>query len=175
MMLMKHPDSLMRLERWLKKHRPKFHRALLPGATPAELAELEMALGRPVPENLRALLGWHNGHDGEFAGAFEESWLLLGTHAIAATKRDLDADPESGWQAAWVPFLDNEQGDFLFLDAGLADAPVRAFWLGQEEQPTVATSLAAWLDDFANAVERGDYREDSERGAFLRHTGSSGG
>lgn len=170
-MFMKHLDVFVRLERWLKKHRSKFHRALLPGATPAELAELEQALGRPVPEDLRALLCWHNGHGGEFAGAFEESWLLLGTHAIAATKRDLDADPESGWQTAWVPVLDNEQGDFLFLDVGEAGTPVRAFWLGQDDHPTVAPSLAAWLDDFANAVERGDYREDPERGAFLRSSG----
>lgn len=168
---MKHPlaQTLARLEKWLAQHRPRYRRALLPGARRPELAALERALGVPLPDELRALLAWHNGQGGEFVGTFEESWLLMDSAAIAATKQELEADrAATGWQRAWIPFLDNDQGDFLYLDTRRSGTPVRSFGLGQKKHPVVAPSLSAWLNDFVTAVERGDYREDPERGTFLR-------
>jgi hypothetical protein len=67
-----------------------------------------------------------------------------------------------------VPFLSDGAGNYLSLDTSQPGAPVREYWAGSPEQPVVAPSLAAWLEDFVNAVERGEYEQDPERGSFLR-------
>jgi cell wall assembly regulator SMI1 len=162
-------DNLARLDHWLLVHRPRYQRALLPGATAAELKRVHAQLGRPLPEDLQTLLSWHDGQESEMAGAFEESWLLMSAARIAAAKLDLDASSkQTGWQPAWVPFLDDDQGDYLCLDTSLPVAPLRLFRPGQTGRLEIAPSLAAWLDAFVCAVERAEYVVDPERGAFLR-------
>jgi hypothetical protein len=117
-------DSLTRLERWLAQHRPRYHQALLPGASAAELDDLQKKLGVPLPAELRVLLGWHNGQ-AESAGAFAESWLLMSAAAIAAAKPELDAGAAAtGWQPALIPFLDDDQGDYLCLDSNQSTSQV---------------------------------------------------
>ncbi len=162
---------LGRLEPWLAKHRRHFLEALLPGAAPADLDALQNRLGIPLPASLRALLAWHNGQSTDSIARFEQDWSLMSAEQIAAAKQALDGsggDPAQGWQPAWIPFLDNDAGDYLCLDAGQPGAPVRAFWLGKAEHPVVAPSLEAWLNDVVAAMERGEYHEDPERGSFLR-------
>jgi cell wall assembly regulator SMI1 len=163
-------DSLARLERWLAQHRSRYHQALLPGASTAELDSLAKKLGVPLPADLRVLLAWHNGP--ESAGALVETWLFMGTATIATGKQELDADAATtGWQPAWVPFLDDDQGDYLCLDTSQPLSPLREFVFGKKEHPVIASSLAAWLADFVAALERGEYIEDPERGHFMRRSG----
>jgi cell wall assembly regulator SMI1 len=164
---------LERLEQWLAKHRPRFLASLRPAANEAELHQFEAQLGLPVPADLRTLLAWHNGQTDVPGGRFEENWLLMSTEAILAAKPDLDAGAVgngkgSGWRPEWIPFLDDDSGDYLCLDTSQAGAPVRAFWLGKEEHPVVAPSLTAWVKDFVTAALAGRYHEDPERGTFLR-------
>jgi cell wall assembly regulator SMI1 len=160
---------LGRLEEWLKRHRKHFLEGLLPGAAPADVDALAQHLGVSVPASLRALLAWHNGQSPDSRGRFEQDWLLMGTGSIADAKRELDADfRDHGWQPAWVPFLDNDAGDYVCLDTTQSGAPVRQFWQDKTEHPIGAPSLEAWLADVVQAMERGDYHEDPERGSFLR-------
>jgi cell wall assembly regulator SMI1 len=161
-------DLLARLERWLALHRPGYHKGLLPGADQATLQALGQALGAPLPDDLRALLAWHNGQSPDFVGSFEGSWQLMSAQEIAEAKEELDAElPPRGGSRAWIPFLDDDAGHYLCVDAGSAAGPVRE--CGEStDGSTVAPSLAAWLEDFVNAVERGEYHEDLERGLFLR-------
>jgi cell wall assembly regulator SMI1 len=161
-------DLLTRLEEWLKKHRPRYLKALRPGATAPELDALQTALGVPVPGSLRTLLAWHNGQTGDFVGCFEASWRLLGTERIAALHRELLANPENGWERGWIPFLDDDRDNCVCLDTSQPEAPVRAYWQVTKQRPVLAPSLVAWLKDFVEAVLRGEYTEDSERGDFLR-------
>jgi len=161
-------ELLIRLERWFGKQRRNFLRKLPPGASAEELAELDKQLGKPVPAELRGLLSWHNGQGDDFIGAFEEDWLLMGTHAIAANRNDLLQDTAAGWSPDWIPFLDNDAGDFLFLDTSQTGASVRRFCLGEDEHAVEAPSLTEWLRDFIENVEQGKYTEDQERGRFLR-------
>jgi cell wall assembly regulator SMI1 len=159
-------DLLVRLERWLVKHRARYIAGLNPPATAVDLKELATKLGRKIPEELASLLGWHNGQGQQFIAAFEQSWLLMSCQGIAAAKTMLDPDAAAtGWRSAWIPFLDDDAGDYLCLDEKIA---VRAFWLGNKEHPVVASSLTAWLHDFVENVERGKYEEEPERGTFLR-------
>jgi hypothetical protein len=152
-------DPLARLDRWLARHRPRFYKGLRPGATAAELAALEQALGRPLPE-LCTLLAWHNGQKGDFIGHFESDWDLLSTKQIAVAKKELDVDG--------IPFLADDNGDYLCLIPRATGFPVKAYWSGKPNLEPVAPSLTAWLTDFVAAVERGAYVEDPERGSFLR-------
>jgi cell wall assembly regulator SMI1 len=160
---------LGRLEQWLAIHRPGFHRSLEPGASPAEVDAVQAELGFRLPEELRTLVGWHNGQ-GEDFGHFERNWDLMSLRQIADTKSDMDAADrsESGWNSAWVPFLSDDAGDYLVLDTGRPERPVREYGPGRPEHPAVADSLADWLERFVGEVEKGGYVEDPERGTFLR-------
>src|SRR5262245_26418417 len=42
-------DVLPHLDAWLVRHRPSYHAALNPGATPGQLEALQSALGQPLP------------------------------------------------------------------------------------------------------------------------------
>ena len=118
------------------------------------------------------LAAWHNGQGDEPAGYFEEHWLLMSTEGVLAAKPDLDAaavgnGKGTGWRPEWIPFLDDDSGDYLCVDTSQAVAPVAAFWLGKEEHPVVVPSLTAWVQDFVTAALAGRYHEDPERGTFL--------
>jgi cell wall assembly regulator SMI1 len=161
-------DLLGRLEIWLSQNRPRFHKGLLPGATPEQLDALEKDLGVPLPAELRTLLAWHNGQDPEVVGGLEHSWILSGTNDIRSAKHNLDSSPPPGWNKAWIPFLDNDADSFVCVDTSQPGHPVRECWAGHSEHPVTAPSLTAWFNEFVTAVERGDYYEDPERGRFLR-------
>src|SRR5437763_17109101 len=49
------PALLSRLDHWLAKHRSRFHKGLLPGATPEQLDALKAQLPCPLPDELRAI------------------------------------------------------------------------------------------------------------------------
>ena len=162
-------ELLDRLEKWLRKKRLRFLKALQPGADAKTLTKLKKALGFPVPDDLRALLSWHNGQSAEFAGRFEEDWLLLSAERIAAAKTDLDAGAaETGWKPKWVPFLDDDAGDYLFLDTSKKGVPVRSFYLGTTTQEILALSLQAWLEDFVTAVEAACIMRNRSASTFMR-------
>jgi cell wall assembly regulator SMI1 len=162
------PDLLRQLDEWLARHRKRFYHALLPGASAADLQALEKALGSPIPEELRTWLSWHNGQSADVVGAFEGSWNLMSAEDIAQAKEELDAEAHEGWHKAYIPFLDDDHGDYLCLDPHTAGVPVRECWRGRAEHAAIAPSLTAWVRDFVTALERGTYHEDPERGTFLR-------
>jgi cell wall assembly regulator SMI1 len=167
---------LGRLEQWLKKHRRRYAQGLHPGATASDLDALK-ALGAPVPDALRLLLAWHNGQSDDFVGHFEQDWDLMNAAQIVAAKKELDAGDRAstGWQTAWIPFLSDDADDYLCLDTSQPGAPVHAFWRGKTDHPAIARSLAAWLDDFVNALEHEEYHEDPERGSLVRVRGLGSG
>ena len=162
-------ELLSRLDHWLSAHRKRFQHALLPGASSADCDALAQALGKPVPEDLRTLLTWHNGQSADVPGAFEGSWNLMSTQQIAEEKKELDAESHEGWNKAWVPFLDDDNGNFLCLDPESPGCPVLECWRGRSDHPKIAPSLSAWLGDFIAGLERGAYAEDPERGTLVRN------
>ena len=151
--------ALARIDAWFAVHRPHYSAALHPGATVAELAALERALGLPLPAALHELLAWHNGQSADFAGCFVEHWFLMSCENIRLAYAET---------TGWIPFLDNDAGDYLCLDAARTPCPVRAFYLSEFEQPIVAPSLASWMQAFADDLEAGHYVEDPERGDLMR-------
>jgi cell wall assembly regulator SMI1 len=141
--------------------------ALRPGATAAELDTLHSHLGVELPASLRTLLLWHNGQKEDRLGGFEQDWRLMSTEHIQKASRDLrDSVKKAG--TAWLPLFEDGNGDYLFLDTSTTPPPLRAYWVGKTEQPTVAPSLEVWLEEFVRAVEHGQYHEEAERGTFIR-------
>jgi cell wall assembly regulator SMI1 len=162
---------LARLEDWLRSHRPRFAAALKPGASEDDLSALSAHLGTPLPIELRQLLSWHNGVGEDFSGAFQENWNLMSAAQIAEAKRELDTqarEGHGGWQPTWIPFLEDDEGDYLCLDPSRAGTPVREYRPGRSELTITAPSLVEWLSDLVSAVEAGQYYEDPERGQFLK-------
>jgi cell wall assembly regulator SMI1 len=94
----------------------------------------------------------------------------MSTQEIASAKKELDAQPHEGWRKDWVPFLDDDNGNYRCLDVNSAGCPVVECWRGRADHPVIAPSLAAWLSDFVRGLEQGAYAEDSERGILARRS-----
>lgn len=164
------PAILARLDAWLAVHRPHFLAALRPGATSAQLAQLEKKIGLTLPADLRTLLGWHDGQRDEYVIKFEQDMRLMSCDEIAVAKRELDNEAAAArWNKSWIPFLDDDNELYRCVDASAASHAVHV-WGGpmdDEVVPPEAPSLAAWLAEFVTAVEKGRYVEDPERGTFM--------
>jgi cell wall assembly regulator SMI1 len=149
--LAKLPAALKRLDAWFALHRPRYFKGLHPGAKPAELAGL--------PAELGVLLGWHNGQSEDFVGCFEEHWFLMSATEVRAADVGI---------TGWLPFLDDDAGNYLCLDTTQKPPTVRSCDLDEPEGEVVAPSLTDWIVAFADNVEAGHYVEDSERGTLMR-------
>jgi cell wall assembly regulator SMI1 len=158
---------LKRIDHGLSAHRQRFVKALEPGATPQQLDDAQKQLGRPLPEELRTLLAWHNGQNPDVFGAFEQVFYLMSAGQIAETAAEIKANPPAGWKAGWLPFLDDDADSFVVVDTEQPGLPVREVWRGRTDHSVVAPSLKAWLQRFAEGLEHGAYVEDPERGTFL--------
>jgi cell wall assembly regulator SMI1 len=156
-----------RIDRWLADHAPATLASLNPPASASDLAEVETALGRPLPEELTASLRHHNGTDehlrtGRFALA---GYMLLSTSQIVARwqmiERLLADTPQSNrdalWQSHWVPFATSVGADMLYLDqpAGAPEATVGTFVHDDFPRPREWPSYSALLDQTAHAIETG--------------------
>jgi hypothetical protein len=64
--------------------------------------------------------------------------------------------------------LEDDRGNYVFIDTAQPGPPVREFWEKNSEQPTVAPSFEAWLERFVADVEADRYAQDPERGWFVR-------
>jgi cell wall assembly regulator SMI1 len=52
---------LAELGQWLNEHRTDYARALQPGASDSMLDQCSAVIGKPLPDELRALYRWHDG------------------------------------------------------------------------------------------------------------------
>jgi cell wall assembly regulator SMI1 len=133
------------------------------------LETLQREAGVALPDDLQTLLRWHNGQNTEtIAGAFEQGFFLMGTDQIVEVKKDLDAHAPTGWQKAWLPFLDDDHENYVCVDTTQPAAPVKEVWRGRTDSPSAAPSLKAWVQHFVDGLEKGAYKEDPERGTFQR-------
>lgn len=144
---------------------------LAPGASAADLVEAERLLGMPIPTELASLWSVHHGQLAEQNG-FVEHMDLLGAQAAAAEADsvklfvDFLRERPKDWKAAgvteaevrsdrWIAFAGRGYADLLVISAESG----RVFWCGKDA-PTVqlrASSLTAWLEQYAAAVAADDY------------------
>ena len=100
--------------------------------------------------------------------AFHEAFSLMSAEQIGASWQERHKAKGPGWNDAWIPLLDDYQGDLVVLDPSSPGCAVRELWRGATNQPIVALTLAEWLAEFVGDVEAGLYEEDEERGEFQR-------
>ncbi|MFD8951859.1 SMI1/KNR4 family protein [Streptomyces xanthophaeus] len=77
-------ESWTRIENWLAEHAPATHAALAPPADPADIAETERIIGRPLLRPLVASLLRHDGLLDRGSALLPGSYRLLGARETAA-------------------------------------------------------------------------------------------
>lgn len=173
-------DTLDRLERWLREHQPAFLDAMRPGATDAELDDLERAIGRTLPDDVRAFYRWRNGIDsycpfdaeGQYVGPGNPFWSHfrpMPLHEIGAEHAEFcayaeadwkDAARPTWWHPAWVPFLSLDECQLWYC------VDTVGVWTGTrgqivcfdnkgEDRTIEAASLGDWLQIRVEDLERG--------------------
>lgn len=160
-----------RLDAWLAAHRPGFHAALNPGATPAALDALAARAGHALPPLLRELLTWRDGEPFDrFAGlAPGQVWMSI--TRITEELQLMDGMAAAGefgspdwWRRGWLPFLENGAGDLVCIDlVGSFDGePGQIIEFVHDDAARTITypSLAGWLGTLVEALEAGLLVED---------------
>lgn len=83
-------DNWARLETWLARHMPEMLQSLNPGATTAEIQEVEQELGFNLPEVLKEFYTIHNGQQYNPEGGLLYGMNLRSLNDIAQFYRDFD-------------------------------------------------------------------------------------
>ena len=173
-------DYWTRIEAWLRTNAPDILQDLNPGATDADIASAEQALGLTLPEDMRTAYRLHNGSAGASAPLMGD-WYFLALQHMTARWRTMKELADKGtfegnevlargpmkddwWNARWLPVADNGAGDYRCadLDPGPGGAPgqIVSFWHADDRREVIAPSFSAWLEAFANDLEQGRYTVD---------------
>ncbi len=161
---------IVRLDRWLKEHRPAYYAELQPGLSGVRLREFERAVGLPVPDEFKALYVWKNGQAPKCFAALQFNRMFMSIEDVLGRHRLLTEMLEGGefdlamwWSPRWVPFLENHGGDLLCLDMGGAFTGVEGqiinFWHDWESRSIIYPSLEKWLETFVNSLEARMWQE----------------
>jgi cell wall assembly regulator SMI1 len=147
-----------RIEAWLNGYAPEVLDKLLPGVDDDDLQEIEVELGYPFPEDVRASLRLHNGT----VDCFADIWRLLNIDEIAVEQRRMSLGHLMK-RPHWIPLASDGCGDFLCVDV----KPEPGEQLGQiihfdheTVSSWVAPSFHALLSTFADHLEMGKYALD---------------
>ncbi len=149
----------------LEEKFPVAYDCLRPAASEEQIEQLELALGRSIPSDIRALLLCNNGSDEAYVLG---NWFLLGTRDILGEwklNNQIAADNvDYEWSEHWLPVLGDGSGNFLVLDMNTGEC-LEAFH-DPYERIVVAPSLGHWLADLAEQLEAGRYRVVEEGEIF---------
>lgn len=165
--------ALARFEAWLTEHAPDYLAGLAPGRT--DFADAEVALGRPVPREVRALYAWRDGDrrdDGRFVfwrsfASLDDAvarWQQLGAMRRAGEWTHDGVQPPAVWSEGWFPLLrwDNGWHLVLDLDGSWGGPPGRVIdvWLKDTDRTIRAPDLASFLEALCDALAHGVTGED---------------
>jgi len=158
-------DPLADLDRWLLEHRPQYYAALNAGATEAQLDAFEARFGVTLPQDLRRLYAWRNGHGDYLAPAFVLNHVLEPLENVANSKAELDAmighDFAPGWwEQSWIPFTTSYGGDHIVVDT--ETGRVLTFYHDDATRPDEAASITEWLAALVQSMNDGTYEIDGE-------------
>ncbi|MCQ2999933.1 SMI1/KNR4 family protein [Pseudomonas syringae] len=121
---------------------------LRPPASETSIQQIEQLLGAPLPLGLRQLLLWHDGQ--EWNAELRESdnrRLLAASEIMDALKFFLDPEEEfcEPWERYWVPFLTNDSGDYVVVDASPSGTgELIHYWHDWDDRSIAYPSLNEW-------------------------------
>jgi cell wall assembly regulator SMI1 len=181
-----------RIEKWLGENAPHILNTLQPGANEAEISELEARLSICFPEDVRASYLIHNGQsdDGEgFLYGYEllpleficRAWEInqeinhnqqIRENVYAQTLGEVRENifQEDYLNSLWIPLATDISGDHYCLDLspdpkGILGQMIRLDY-EQDVYPVLAPSFHVWMEQFADALESGEYVFSEEYGVI---------
>jgi hypothetical protein len=134
---------LEELDGILKERHPQTFHSLGAPATADALTALEAALGAPLPPEIRALIGWHDGqsmHD----PLWGKTWRLVSATEAATFLRERP----HGWESSWVPVLSDGCGNYAGFPTQGEGLGKLLDW-GHEEPEAPAAFKVATLHEWA--------------------------
>lgn len=146
-------ESLRSIEDWHASHRTGIESLLRPGIDADRLAKNEAELDCLLPDELKALWQWRDGH----VDTNRAHWLvwyhqLMPAEEALEQHRYLLADPMFGWQKRWIPVMQFPE-EWYFVEcsqtATLA-SPLMFFFI--EQEPMLAYSNLTSYFVTANAA-----------------------
>ena len=105
--------ALATLDQATAKLRPEVFDALRPSASPVDLELLRNRVG-PLPVEIEAWFGWHDGQSG-LASISPETYLLMPTSESIALMEHMTSEEQpqaERWPSSWVPLMDNGNCDY---------------------------------------------------------------
>jgi cell wall assembly regulator SMI1 len=109
---------------------------------------IEQLLGISMPDNLRKLLKWHNGQDWNAPLREGDNRRLLSAGEIIETLaffQSPDEDFLGPWGRFWIPFLTNDAGDYVVVDASPGcNEKLINYWHDWEDRSIAYQSLSEW-------------------------------
>lgn len=171
-------DYIRRVEYWLAAHAPRIlAESMHEGARESELAGLEKALGKPLPEDYQALYRWHNGlaEDADNFGSLFYGMSFIPLAEVGAVVRSRLQNPDKiPLVHAQAPVKTDDRlnpywlqlgfdGSHTYLCVDLDPAPAgrygQVIFVDEESEAAfrVADSVEALLTQFADDLEQGRY------------------
>lgn len=171
-----------RLERWLEANARPMLGDLRPPAQRNKVVDVGVKLGVTFPEDF---VDSYLIHDGQVEGSapLVRSWELLSLDKIVSEARHLRdswakaplpenvGDPDGPvkplwWSDKWIPFGSNSEGDYACLDfdpdPGGQVGQIISYRHDDSSRKRTAPSLKAWLESYADELEKGKYRYEDD-------------
>ncbi|AFO57637.1 SMI1/KNR4 family protein [Natrinema sp. J7-2] len=152
-----------RVREWLETNAPDLTDVLRPGATDADISRAESGVGLAFPPSVRESYRIHNGQEPGTFGLFG-GWQLLPLTDVVREwekQREIERDFEFGhWDPdAAIPIIADGGGNFLYVEHAPdgAETPVIEWWHEDPTRDVQASSFAAYLDAFLDALEASEY------------------
>jgi len=131
-------------------------------AQAADLATLASSLteGDRLPDDLLALLSWHDGQAWNSPLSPKNNRRLLSTEEVLS-ERSFFADPMSDfmepWRASWIPVLTNDSGDFVVYETvGESKGVLLYYWHDDPSRGVAYQSLLQWAETLLREYEGRD-------------------
>lgn len=168
-----------RIEAWFDAHAPSASEVLRPGMNDASIESAEQILELEFPEGFRRSLARHDGQELRGPSLVEYGFLMPLQQIVDDSRRlakwfderPRAAAAEEWWRPGLIPFVSRD-GDYLCLDVEPPEGRPRGeVWaLLHDQDPTrrrVAPDFDAWLERWADELERGVFQLDRAAGGRL--------
>jgi cell wall assembly regulator SMI1 len=167
---------------WFATNAPELLETFQPGASEAEIADLERHVGLELPDDFRTFLKLCNGQiqdpqAGFYSGDLmsvtdiKSTWSMMQGLIKKGTFKDSTSYPGKGvnaawWNPAWVPFISWTTGDNTCIDLDPAKGGTRGqviiFWHDQGDRNIKQASFTEWLEVLLADIECGEIVYDRE-------------
>jgi cell wall assembly regulator SMI1 len=171
-----------KLTDWFALHAPELLETFQPGASEAEITELERHIGLELPDDFKSFLRLCNRQiqdpqAGFYSGDLmpidniKSTWTMMRDLLRKGTFKDNTSYPGKGvkaawWNPAWVPFISWTTADNTCLDLDPAHDGTRGqvihFWHETGDRAVNQPSFTAWLEALLEDIESGEIVYDRE-------------